>query len=96
MSAYLIVRLEVTDPARVKEYAAATPPIIAQYGGKFLARGGHTVTLEGPIESRRVVVIEFPTLAAAEAYYHSPEYSEARQLRAGAAVAEFIAIEGMP
>lgn len=95
MPAYLIVRLEVSDPARLKEYATATPPIIAQYGGKFLARGGHTVTLEGPTETRRVVVIEFPSLAAAEAYYHSAQYSEARKLRAGAAIAEFIAVEGI-
>jgi uncharacterized protein (DUF1330 family) len=53
------------------------------------------VTLEGPIETRRVVIIEFPELADAEAFYHSSEYAQARKLREGIAVAEFIAVEGV-
>lgn len=95
MPAYLIARVQATDPSRLKEYMAATPAIIAKYGGRFLARGGTTVTLEGAAESRRIVIIEFPDLTGAEAYYRSPEYTEARRLRDGAAVAEFIAIEGV-
>jgi uncharacterized protein (DUF1330 family) len=66
---------------------AAAPPIIEKYRGKFIARGGATATFEGPAETRRVVLIEFPDLADAEAFYHSPEYSEARNLRQGVAIA---------
>ena len=95
MAAYIIIRLKTDDPQSLKEYQAATPPIIEKYHGRFLARGSAVVTLEGPSEERRVVIIEFPTLADAEAFYHSPEYSQARQLREGKAVAEFIAVDGV-
>jgi uncharacterized protein (DUF1330 family) len=95
MPAYIIIRIAADDPALLKAYQAATPPIIEQYGGRFLARGGQLVTLEGPEESRRVVIIEFPELADAEAFYHSPEYTEARKLHEGVAEAEFIAVDGI-
>ena len=95
MPAYIVARVDVADPAQLKDYMAATPPIIAKYRGTFIARGGRTVTFEGPNESRRIVLIEFPALADAEAFYHSPEYAEARRLREGIAVAEFIAVEGV-
>lgn len=95
MAAYIVIRLNTDDPGSLKEYQAVTPPIIEKYQGRFLARGGSVVTLEGPREERRVVIIEFPSLADAETFYHSPEYTEARKLREGKAVAEFIAIEGL-
>ena len=60
MKAYVIVRVTVTDPERYKTYAALVPAIIAQYGGTYLVRGGKSVTLEGPAETGRVVVMEFP------------------------------------
>ena len=95
MTAYIIARVEVDDPTLLKGYMSATPPIIAKYGGRFIARGGTTITLEGPMESRRIVLIEFPELADAEAFFNSPEYSAARKLREGIAIAEFIAVEGI-
>ena len=95
MPAYIIIRIHADDPGQLKDYQAVAPAIIEKYKGRFIARGGKLVTLEGPEESRRVVLIEFPELADAEAFYHSPEYSEARKLREGIAVAEFIAVEGV-
>ncbi len=95
MAAYLIARLAVADPASLANYLKATPPVLAKYDGKFIARGGTTVTLEGPQETRRIVILEFPTLDDAQAFYHSPEYAEARELRNGIAVAEFIAVDGV-
>jgi len=95
MPAYIIVRAQVTDPAKYQEYAKLTPAAVAKHGGKYIARGGEVVTLEGPDEKRRLVVIEFPTLEKAKAFYHSPEYSAAKKVRAGAAVSEFIAVDGV-
>ena len=95
MPAYLIGRVQITDWPRYSEYMNATPDIIAQFGGRFIARGGQCVTLEGPEETGRVVIIEFPTLAAAEGFYHSEEYRRAKALREGAATAQFLAIEGI-
>ncbi len=94
MAAYIIVRMQVTDMEQYKEYAKVTPDVIAQYGGRFIVRGGETVTLEGPEEKDRVVVLEFPSLDQAKAFYGSEEYAAAAKLREGAASAQFIAVEG--
>ncbi len=96
MAAYIIGRVQVTDWPRYAEYMKQTPGIIAQYGGRFIARGGESMTLEGPEETDRVVILEFPTFAAAKQFFHSEEYQSARTLREGAAVAQFFAIDGVP
>lgn len=95
MPAYIIIRIAADEPGLLKDYQMAAPAIIEKYHGRFLARGGQVVTLEGPTESRRVVIIEFPTLADAEAFYHSPQYTEARRLREGIATAEVVAVDGI-
>jgi uncharacterized protein (DUF1330 family) len=94
MPAYIIARVEVTDWTRYREYTKATPEVIAQYGGKFIVRGGDIVTLEGEAENRRLVIIEFPTLKQAQEFYDSPEYTKVKQLRIGASSGQFIAVEG--
>lgn len=94
MPAYIIARVEVTDMTRYAEYMKVTPGVIAKFGGKFVARGGETLTLEGEPERSRVVLIEFPSLSDAKAFYHSEEYKETKVLRDGAATAQFVAVEG--
>ena len=95
MPAYIIARVNVTDVARYSEYMKVTPGVIAMFGGRFIARGGESVTLEGQPETDRVVLIEFPTLTAAKNFYHSEQYREAKILREGAATAQFFAIDGV-
>ncbi|HZR18010.1 MAG TPA: DUF1330 domain-containing protein [Verrucomicrobiae bacterium] len=94
MPAYIIARVAVTDWDQYRQYTKATPAAIARYGGKFIVRGGEIVTLEGEPENRRLVVIEFPTLERAKEFFHSPEYTQVKALRAGAAVGQFLAIDG--
>ena len=94
MPAYIIARVEVTDWTKYREYTQATPAAIAHYGGKFIVRGGDILTLEGEPENRRLVVIEFPSMEQAKAFYSSPEYGAAKKLRAGAAIGQFIAVNG--
>lgn len=94
MTAYIVVRVKVTDPEQYKRYAARTPDCVASFGGRFIARGGETVTLEGPEFSDRMVIIEFPSLERAKEFYRSPEYTEIKALREHAGVAEFIAVDG--
>ena len=84
----------MTDWERYREYTRATPAAIERFGGRFMARGGETITLEGPQETGRVVIIEFPSLDQAKAFYHSEEYACAKKLREGAATGQFLAIEG--
>jgi uncharacterized protein (DUF1330 family) len=96
MPAYIIVLADVTDPQRYAEYTQVTPKVVAHFGGRFIARGGKTQTLEGPAETRRVVLIEFPSFELASAFYQSNEYQRAKSLRDGAADATFILVDGYP
>jgi len=95
MPAYILVDCEVTDPVRYETYKGLAPGAIARFGGRYLVRGGETVKLEGDWMPNRVVVLEFPTLEAARAFYDSPEYRAARAARAGAANMNMIAVTGV-
>lgn len=95
MPAYVIARVEVTDRDKYNEYLKAGPGTIAQYGGRFIARNGEKATLEGPEETRRMIILEFPSLAKAKEWYNSKEYQDAKKLRAGASIGSLIAIEGV-
>ncbi|UCF38534.1 MAG: DUF1330 domain-containing protein [Acidobacteriota bacterium] len=94
MAGYLIVRVNVTDWEQYRKYTDVTPGVIAKYGGRFIVRGGRTQCLEGPDESARIVVVEFPSFKKAVECYNSPEYSAAKAIRMGAASAQFLAVEG--
>jgi uncharacterized protein (DUF1330 family) len=94
MAAYWIVRAEITDRDRFAEYLKAVPEVLKKFGGRHLVRGGKAVSLEGSVESRRLVIIEFPSMERAEECYRSAEYQRVRRLRADAATGEIIAIEG--
>jgi uncharacterized protein (DUF1330 family) len=96
MPTYAIVLVDVTDKEQYSKYTQATPPVIAQFGGKFIVRGGITATLEGEEEKRRVVVIEFPSFELAQAFYHSEEYQRVKKLRSGAATMTLIVADGYP
>ena len=95
MSAYIIGRITVTDPGRYPDYTAETPALIAKHGGCFVVRGGAPATLEGPEEIRRIVVIEFPSRAAAEAFYNDPDYEAVRAIRWEAAESELVIVDGV-
>ena len=96
MPAYLIVRVDMKDPVAYGEYMKHTPRILADHGGRFLARGGAAITLEGSKDDLRTVLIEFDSIEAAQAMYDSPEYQAAKQLREGAGDAHFLVVDGYP
>jgi uncharacterized protein (DUF1330 family) len=93
--AYLVVQADITNPERYADYARLAPDIVTRYGGRYLARAGRTLTLEGPPARSRVVVIEFPSVEAAQRFYDSPEYAAARKLREGSATAQFVVVEAL-
>ena len=70
---YWIGRVDVSNEAGYKPYAAANPAIFKKFGGKFVVRGRQIRNTEGESRSRNVV-IEFPDYASAVACYNSPEY----------------------
>ena len=93
--AYMVVQVDVTNPQQYAEYAKLSPGIVAKYGGRYLARAGRTVTLEGGPAKSRVVVLEFPSFDRAVEFYKSGEYIAARKLREGAGSAQFIVVEAV-
>ncbi len=94
MTAYLIALVDVTDPDAYREYATRAGAAAKKNGLEFLARGGRTVSLEGAPPPGRVVIIPFEDLAAAQAWYDSADYQEAKSFRDGAAKAQFFLVEG--
>ena len=95
MSAYVVVDVEVTDPAGFEQYRSQVPASIARYGGRYIVRGGQTETLEGSWAPKRVVILEFPDRATAKAWWSSQEYADAKALRQRFAHTDLIVIEGV-
>jgi uncharacterized protein (DUF1330 family) len=96
MSAYIIAEVEVTDPETYATYRTQTPGVIERYGGRFIVRGGAAETLEGEGQPGRLVVIEFPDIAAARRFYASPEYQAIIGIRQRAAQSRLVLVEGHP
>jgi uncharacterized protein (DUF1330 family) len=82
MPAYVVGLHQITDPARFEEYRTKIGPMVARYGGRHLTRGENLRMPEGGYWApERVVVIEFPNMAAIDAWYASPEYRPLIELR---------------
>ena len=86
--------MEITDPHRFEEYKLLSPATVTAYGGKFLARGGEVNTLEGDWQPKRLVILEFPDRAQAQAWLNSPDYAPARRLRQLSANSRMVVIDG--
>jgi uncharacterized protein (DUF1330 family) len=95
MAAYIIVDVTISDPAEYEAYKKLTPASVAAYNGKFIARGGQTEVLEGDWQPGRVVILEFPTLEIAKAWWASDEYGAAKLIRQRAAETKMIVVEGV-
>ena len=81
MPCYWIARAKVADPIAYKRYTDLVPAILSRHGAKVLTRGAQHETLEGPDHFERFVVLEFPSMEAARACFHSPEYVAAAAFR---------------
>lgn len=96
MSAYVIADIEVLEPVEYEEYKRLAGPTAALYGGRYVVRGGATEVAEGEWTPKRFVVLEFPSMEQAKAWYNSPEYSRARAVRQRTARSSVIFAEGVP
>jgi len=95
LTAYVIVDIEVTNPDGYKEYKKLSPPAVAAYGGKFVARGGRTEVLEGNWKPNRLVILQFDSVEKAKAWLDSPEYGEAKSLRHQYARSNMVVVDGV-
>jgi uncharacterized protein (DUF1330 family) len=95
MAAYVVVDIEVLEPVEYEEYKKLAAPSVTAYGGRYVVRGGVTEVLEGDWTPNRLVVLEFPTVAQAQAWWASPEYSVAKAIRQRTARTDMVLAAGM-
>lgn len=94
MSAYILASVDVTNPEQYEQYKQWSTRAIQEFGGKVLVRGGAVEVLEGDWNPGRTVIVEYPDVATARAFYNSETYGKAREARAGAATMRMVVIEG--
>ena len=92
--AYLVVDAKSSAPERMGEYRRLAQIAVEKFGGRYLVRGGAGEVFEGDWRPERLVVVEFPGMAAAKSFYASPEYVAARQARAGISAFDMLLVEG--
>jgi uncharacterized protein (DUF1330 family) len=95
MPAYLIVYAKVHDAARFATYVAAVQPVIAAHGGRLMARAAPPEVLESEWPYETAGLLEFPSMEAAQGFWHSPEYVEVMKLRVGAADFQVVLAPGI-
>ena len=95
MPAYVVVEIEVLDAETYEDYKQLASRAIAAHGGRYLVRGGAVETLEGVWSPKRFVIVEFPSVEQAKAWWSSDEYAGAKALRQRSARTEMIVVEGL-
>jgi uncharacterized protein (DUF1330 family) len=93
--AYVVANIDVTDADGYRGYIDGVPDTIAAYGGRYIARGGEVEVLEGDWRPSRLVIVEFPTIEQARAWYHSEEYQPVKAVRIAHADSELVLTDGL-
>ena len=95
MAAYVIANINIEDPLRYEDYKRMVPGTLAAFGGRFIVRGGDVEVLEGNWRPGRLVIIEFPSVERARAWWNSQGYAEARALRQATSTGTLLILEGL-
>ncbi len=95
MAAYIVADVTVTDAEKMANYRVWSSQAMAEHGAEILVRGGDFEVLEGPWTPSRLVLLKFPSRAAAKAFYTSQTYTHARSLREGAGVMRMVVVDGV-
>ena len=95
MTAYVIIEIEVADPVRYEDYKNQATPTVTLYGGRYIARGGRTETLEGDWSPSRLVILQFESIEQAKQWLDSPEYSAIKTIRHQTATSRMVVVEGV-
>jgi uncharacterized protein (DUF1330 family) len=95
MSAYVIVEIDIVDPAGYEEYKQLAGATVERYGGKYIVRGGAVETLEGNWKPKRIVVLQFDSMQRAKEWLNCEEYREPRKMRHRTARKRMVVVEGV-
>ena len=95
MKTYCIAYESINDPNTFEEYRRQVMPTLEAHGGRFIVRGGAFTALEGEMPYGRISVLEFPSRAAAESWYRSPEYQRILPLRTQSTRSQLVLVDGV-
>jgi uncharacterized protein (DUF1330 family) len=95
MAAYVIFDVEITDLAQYQEFMEGVKPALEEAGARYLVRGGSHTVHEGDWQPRRIVLIEFPTIAAWEAFYNGSTYRRLKSIRDACSSARLVSVAGL-
>ncbi len=95
MTAFVISDVSVRDADALQTYRTRAAVSIERHGGKYLARGGEIEQLEGTWNPRTIIIVEFPSVEQAHAWYRSPEYATALEVRDKALSRNLILVDGV-
>lgn len=96
MAAYLVVDTELSNPEGYEQYKVRAKPLVEQFGGQYLARGGELTVFESDLwQPTRMVLIRFDSSAQAKAFYNSPEYQAVLAVGRANARRSLVLIEGL-
>ena len=94
MSGYVIFDVEIRDMTQYQEFMKGIKPALERAGARYLARGGAHKVYEGDWAPRRIVILEFPSVAAWEAFYNGPAYQGLKAIRDECSSARLVSVEG--
>ncbi len=95
MSAYLVAQIQIENPEVYQQYADGFRPTILPYEGEILAVDNEGDVLEGEWALPRTVILKFPSMQQAKAWYNSPGYQELVKLRHRASKGNVILVRGV-
>jgi uncharacterized protein (DUF1330 family) len=95
MTAYVISEVEILDESLASEYRSLAAASIEKYGGRYLARGANAEVVEGESTTRRIVIVEFPSMTKAQEWYASSDYADALKFREQALDRRLMFVEGI-
>jgi uncharacterized protein (DUF1330 family) len=85
----------IRDPAKYQEFMTGVKPALDNAGAKYLARGGAHKVYEGDWQPRRIVLLEFSSVAAWESFYNGPTYQGLKHIRDACSSARLVSAEGL-
>ena len=95
MAAYAIFDVDIRDMKKYQEFMAGVKPALEKAGAKYLARGGTHKVYEGNWSPRRIVLLEFPSVEAFEAFYNGDTYRSLKAIRDACSSARLVSVEGL-
>ncbi len=95
MPAFIIADIDVTDLEGFEAYRKLVAPTIADAGGRYRVRGGAFDVVEGEWQPKRLVILEFDSMAAARAWYESDAYAPVKAIRQKSARTNVVLVEGL-